>query len=93
MRRNLFSAETLYYMILSMITSVLAGLSVALVTGAELWAALAIGAGVAFVMMSQLLRMYFRKLKEVYEPLVTDDPDTFDKVFRKAWFLDLDVEI
>lgn len=93
MHRNLFSAETIYFIVLALITSVLSGVSAGLICGFDLWPALAVGAAVALAVMTYLMWLYFRKLKEVYTPLVTDDPDVFDKVFRKAWFLDLDVDM
>lgn len=93
MRRNLFSAETIYFVVLALITSVLTGVSAGLISGFDLWPALMTGAVAALAVMTFLMWLYFRKLKEVYAPLVSDDPDVFDKVFRKAWFLDLDVDM
>lgn len=87
-KKNLFSAETLYYVIHSLLTTVLGGLGLALigVFNSTLYNVI-LGVAFGFVIFLILLQNYFRNLKEVYQVIIDDEDASFNKTFSKAWFL------
>ncbi len=95
-RRNLFSAETLYFTIQAFVTAILGGLSVVFLYGYVWWQILiAVGVGVAIMLL--LFTTYFKNLAQVFATIkyphdVTDEEaeaanDAFNFAFSKAWFL------
>lgn len=87
-KKNLFSAETLYYVIHSIMTCILVGLGLVLVRlfNSTLYNAIAgiiFGLFVFFVLM----HAYFKNLKDVYRVIIDDEDSLFNKTFSKAWFL------
>ena len=89
MKDNLFSAETIYYLIHVVITVALFGLSAGLISGfAMLWAVI-LGCVLALVLFAWLMGMYFKKLGSIYDVLVDDTDVSFNNSFKMAWFLHL----
>lgn len=87
-RANLFSAESLYYIIISLLTSLVGGLSAFLIL--TRWAPLlsiAAGAGVCLLLFVLLLLFHFRNLQRVCRVLVDGRKESFNFTFSKAWFL------
>lgn len=84
---NIFSAETLYYIIISLLTSILFCVAIYLIVK-PLTITYIILIGVAFLLMfGLLLHIYFRNLENVYKALVDGQSNSFNFAFGKAWFL------
>lgn len=84
---NIFSAETLHYIIISLLTSILFCVALYLMVK-SLTIIYIILLGVAFlVMFGALLHLYFRNLEKVYQVLVDEQSESFNFAFGKAWFL------
>jgi hypothetical protein len=94
-KKNLFSSETLHYIIIVMLCSFIAGLGVALTLGFIGKISIALGVLVGILVLIHLLHVYFKTCINVYAPLEKreskDDEErrsaAFKKVFEKAWFL------
>ena len=94
-KKNLYSAETLHFMIIDLMAAFICGLGVALMFGDGMLSYLLIGLAVGAVVMGWLLAIFFRTCRRIYAALEqrTDEEDTarrnraFNKVFSKAWFL------
>ena len=87
-RKNLFSAETSYFIIHSILTSIIGGLGVALAVHQRLSGySYLIGTAVGLVLMGILMARYFVKLYSVYRVLVDHRDDSFNETFSKAWHL------
>lgn len=90
--KNLFSSETIYFMIHVLITSLVGGLGVGLVLSIHDYLRIGIGIMCAVVVFLYLLREYFVKCIEVYQPLIDNLKTSLRKTFSKAWFLHFDID-
>ena len=94
-RKNIFSSETLHFVIIDLMASFISGLgaALALVSMPKISLALGIVTGIAVFVL--LIVLYFRTCIKVYMPLEengkADCAETknraFNRVFSKAWFL------
>lgn len=84
---NLFSAESLHYVIISLLTSSVGGLSLFLITWNTPWLSTLLCISVSIVIFALLLHFYYRNLRRVYLVLVDDSNSSFNFTFSKAWFL------
>ena len=91
-KKNLFSSETLHYVIIVLMASFISGLGAALLCSAWAGMHIAVGIGLGVAVFAYLLLVYFRTCMKIYSVLeTTQDADkqdkAFAKVFSKAWFL------
>ena len=93
-RKNIFSSETLYYTIISLMASFVGGLGLALLIGTEMWLSIVVGIVAGAVLLLWLLSVYFKALIRIYTVIeergdVTSEAKdkAFNNVFSKAWFL------
>ena len=94
-KKNLYSAETLHFMIIDLMASFICGLGVALMCGSSMLSYLLIGLAVGAVVMAVLLGVFFKTCRRIYASLEVRGGDgdearrnrAFNKVFSKAWFL------
>lgn len=95
-KKNIFSSETLHYLIIVLLTSILIalGLFLALYEIPFLfWAKILICVAISVALLILLFLAYFIKCQEVYSVLKYDTDPAFNKAFEKAWFLHTYVEI
>lgn len=85
--KNVNSAETLHYVIHSLVVTVIFSLGVAVMLPVELWIAAVVGAAAGAVLFVCLLVNYFAKCEEVYRVAIDGQDASFNKAFDKAWFL------
>ena len=97
-RKNLFSSETLHFIIINLMCSFISGLGAALICiSLDFWGT-AIGVLVGVILFAYLLSVYFKTCIKIYSVLEKSDEDetdeglkrkdaAFNKVFSKAWFL------
>lgn len=87
---NIFSAETLYFMILVLITVITLSLgcfiSLNQISG-NLAVALIVSVLIALKMFWWQLWMYYHNLEKIYAVLVDGKESSFNYAFSKAWFL------
>ena len=88
-RKNIFSAESLHFMIVAIMTSVIIGLGVAVALPKY---GIIVGVVLALFILFILLRKFFVECITIYKPLETkvskeERDNRFNKVFSKAWFL------
>lgn len=95
-RKNIFSSETLYFIIIALMAGFIFGLGAALIFSfLPLVYHILIGVCAGLVLFSLVLRSYFCSCFAVYLPVSQDgdmaDPElknkAFNRVFSKAWFL------
>ena len=93
-RKNIFSSETLYYTIISLMASFVGGLGLALLVGTHLWLSVTVGIISGALILLWLLSVYFKALIRVYAVLeeradvsAEARDKAFNNVFSKAWFL------
>ncbi len=91
--KNIFSSETLHYIIIALLTSVLIGLGGTLVLPCELTVNIIIAVAASGIVFAGLIILYFYHCKEVYAVLKNGKDCAFNKSFGKAWFLHLYVDI
>lgn len=91
-RKNIFSSETLHFLIVDIMTSVLIGLGFFLILPLETWLSVLLAVLLALFTFNTLLFLYFKFCQEVYAVLINDKDYSFNKTFSKAWFLHLYVE-
>lgn len=91
-KKSLFSSETIYYMIHILITSLVGGLGLGLVLPFHDYIRIGIGIICTVVVFLSLLREYFVKCIEVYQPLIDNLKESLKKTFSKAWFLHFDID-
>ena len=83
-KNNIFSAETLYYCIIALLTSISVGVGTGMVFWGEAWLGYVAGGA----MLILLMLLYFRQLKRFFQVLVDDDfGASFNYAFSKAWIL------
>lgn len=90
-KKNLFSSETLHFIIISLIASFVVGVGVAISLPFDFWIKVIISAVVVILVLLFLLYVYFSTCIKCYKLLSVDDKEEkdklFSKVFSKAWFL------
>ena len=86
-KSNLFSAETLMYVVLIFIVAMMSGVGIGLVLLFNRTVGIAVGIGFGAFMFVILLLQFFRQNKKLYRVLVDGENDSFNSVFEKAWFL------
>ena len=86
-RKNLFSAETMHFMIQDTITSIIIGLGTALVLDLSTLVCVASGAVAGIIVFVLLLAEFFKKSRALYNVLIDGYDDSFNAAFSKAWFL------
>ena len=83
-KNNIFSAETLYYCIIALLTSISVGVGTGMVFWGEVWLGYIAGG----VMIILLMMLYFKHLKRFFQVLVDDNlEESFNYAFSKAWIL------
>ena len=90
-KKNLFSSETLYFLILGLIASCVFGIGIAIILPFQIWTKLVISFVIVLTMLLLLMYLYFSTCIKCYKLLATTDKEEkdmlFSKVFGKAWFL------
>ena len=94
-RKNIFSSETLHFVIIELMTSFIIGLGVSLLLVSMPGLNLILGVTVGIIAFILLAALYFGTCIKVYLPLESDASEknaekknrAFNKVFSKAWFL------
>ena len=86
-RKNLFSSETMHFVIIDLMTSILLGLSAFLIFPLELSIAIAVAVAVGLAAFLILLTVYFACCINVYAVLTDETDASFNRTFTKAWFL------
>lgn len=87
---NIFSAETLYFMILVLITVITLSLGIFISLNQitdNLAVALIVSLLIAIKMLSWQLWLYYHNLEKIYAVLVDKKESSFNYAFSKAWFL------
>ncbi|MDE7082972.1 MAG: hypothetical protein K2O89_04640 [Clostridia bacterium] len=91
-KKNLFSSETLHYLIITLLTSALFGLGIFLTLPLKLGVALAISVASGAVLMTMLMLSYFYNCIAVYAVLKDGLDKSFNRTFGKAWFLHIYID-
>ncbi|MDE6355747.1 MAG: hypothetical protein K2L67_00700 [Clostridia bacterium] len=91
-KKNLFSSETLHYLIITLLTSVLFALGIFLILPLNLDIALTISIVSGFVLMILLMISYFHNCIALYAVLKDGLDKSFNKTFSKAWFLHIYID-
>ncbi len=93
-KKNVFSSETLYFVIISLMASFIGGLGFSMLFGTWSWLTIVLGVLVGIAVLGWLLSVYFRALMRVYTILeergdvsAEERDKAFNRVFSKAWFL------
>ena len=86
-RKNLFSAETLYFMIHTLMTCIILGLGMYLALDLTSCARLAVSVGVALATAALMLWKYFFDRIKIYRVLKDGLDEDFNHTFKIAWFL------
>lgn len=86
-KSNIFSAETLLYVTLIILVSIVAGLGMALTCGKVVLISAVIGICFGILIFAFLLWRFFFHCKKIYQVLVDGSDQSFNYVFSKAWFL------
>lgn len=85
--KNIFSAETLYYLVISLITVIT--LSIGIYTTLSVWVSnpLLISLIIVVCVFIWLIWMYYYNLTKIYSVLIDKKESSFNFAFSKAWFL------
>jgi hypothetical protein len=86
-RKNLFSSETLYFMIHTLITCIILGLGMYLALDLTSCVRLAVSVGVALATAALMLWKYFFECIKIYRVLKGGLDEDFNHTFKIAWFL------
>ncbi|MDE6471704.1 MAG: hypothetical protein K2L52_01625, partial [Clostridia bacterium] len=86
-KKNIFSSETIHFIIIDMMTSILLGLSVFLILPFNVLPNLIIAIVLGLIVFIVMLCIYFSKCSEVYAVLIDEKDSSFNRTFSKAWFL------
>lgn len=92
-KKNMFSSETLHYIIIVLLTSALIGLGVFLMLPFQMWISIGISVAVGAVIMLILTASYFRNCIAVYAVLKDGRDSSFNRTFSKAWFLHIYIDV
>ncbi|MBQ1990439.1 MAG: hypothetical protein II231_04845 [Rikenellaceae bacterium] len=84
---NIFSAESIYYIIIILLTAVSSGLSLYMILCHVASYAIIFSLFITILLFVLLLYFYFRNLERIYRALVDDSSSSFNFAFSKAWFL------
>ncbi len=87
LRKNIFSSETLYLLIHSIIAGGISGFGLGILVQAALWLKVLIGIlfGVALIVV--IMALYFKELKQVYRVCIDKSDEAFNEVYKNAWLL------
>lgn len=91
-KKNIFSAETMHYMVIVLMTAAFLALGVFLICKLALLIRIAVTVAVGIVAFIILLKVYFDKCNDVYDVLWTGKDSSFIRTFSKAWFLHLYID-
>ena len=90
-RKNIFSSETLHYIIIGLIAACVTAIGVGIILPFEQFVNILIGIGAGLITFVFLLHVYFSTCINCYKLLAVEDEEKkdklFTKVFSKAWFL------
>lgn len=89
-KKNIFSSETLHYVIIVLLTTILLGLGAFLsLYGLDtyLWVMITVSVAIGLIAFIWLFLLYFYKCQVVYSVLKYKTHSAFNKAFEKAWFL------
>ena len=88
-QKNKFSAETIYLFIQALICSTVTTLGVSYLLLGVLapWLQWGISIVVGVVVLVLLVWEYFEKCIEVYQWMIDGEDASFNRTFKKAWFL------
>ncbi len=86
-KNNVFSGETLYLVIHSIIASCVFGLGIGIVLKLATNVKIAIGIVSGIVLFTYCVFMYFKTLKKIYNVCVDELNSSFNSTFNDAWFL------
>lgn len=86
---NRFSAETMYYLVIVLITAGVNWIGLAMVIDyrLSLKTSIIISGMIAIVIVKILMNRYFLMNLDIYKVLENEDTKEFNKIFSKAWFL------
>lgn len=84
---NVFSGETLYLIIHSIIAGCVFGLGIGIVVPLAENHKLIVGIVAGLILFLCSVTLYFLNLKEIYTVCVDEDDDSFNHAFKDAWFL------
>lgn len=86
-KKNLFSAESIYYFIHIFITCLIFGLSVGLILPFGVVLNIVLAAASGLLLACPLAWKYFHECIKVYQVLMDGMDDSFNETYKKAWFL------
>lgn len=86
-KKNLFSSESLYFFIHILLTTMIFGLSIALIFADTALFKVFIGVLTGIVLFVWLAAKYFTECIQIYAVAVKETDEAFNKAFSKAWFL------
>lgn len=86
-KKNLFSSETLYFLIHGLLTALIFGLSVGLIVSWSLKWRILLGILSAVVLFLLLCIKYFYECIKVYAVVEDETDQSFNHTFSKAWLL------
>lgn len=91
--KNIFSSETLHFIIIDLMTAILLGLSAFLICPFEIWIKILIAIALGLIIFIVMLTVYFYYCADVYSVLVDNKDSSFNRTFSKAWFLHIYVDL
>ncbi|MBQ2840070.1 MAG: hypothetical protein IJE70_01850 [Oscillospiraceae bacterium] len=86
-QKNIFSGETIYFLIHAFITAIMSGFAVILILSFIPVLNIIVGILVLLAVFVSLVKVFFDELMAVYYVLVDHKDKSFNKAFSKAWFL------
>ena len=86
-KKNLFSAETLYFFIISFLTATIFGLAAYYLIPLSFTLKLICSLVIGFLAIFYLMFSYFKEGIKVYQVLIDNSNASFNATYRKAWFL------
>ncbi|MBR2451695.1 MAG: hypothetical protein IKB37_00760 [Rikenellaceae bacterium] len=84
---NIFSAESIYYIIIALLTSISCGLSIYMILHFTPLYAMIFSIITTNTLLILLIIFYFRNIEKIYRVLVDNNSSSFNFAFSKAWFL------
>lgn len=91
-KKNLFSSETLHYLIIILLTTVFFSLGIFLTSPLKFCIALTISILLGVILIILLMISYFHNCIAVYAVLKDGLDKSFNKTFGKAWFLHIYID-
>ena len=94
-KKNIFSAETLHFVIIDIMTAFISGLGAALILNVSVTIRVLFGVVIGMIVFLLLIVFYFKTCLKIYMVLEKDEAKTnqeardkaFSSIFSKAWFL------